>query len=167
MVGDSQFTVKSMSPHPMKIDVIKFDGKNNFGIWRCEVIDALTTSNLKDSLCLGEKSEETFKKDWDKMNRMTYGLTRSCLTRDIKYHVLYETFTRKMWEILKKKYQTKNIEARLHLKRRLYRFQLKRGLSIDEHITNYTKLLTDLVMTIRKKDKVVILLNSLPDEQYI
>jgi len=46
------------------------------------------------------------------MNKITCGLIRSYLTQDIKYHVLYETFARKMWEILKEKYQTNNIETR-------------------------------------------------------
>jgi len=32
MVGDSIFTMKIMNPHPLNIDVVKFDGKNNFGI---------------------------------------------------------------------------------------------------------------------------------------
>jgi len=67
------------------------------------------------------------------------------LTQHIKYHVLYETFVRKLWEILRKKYLTKSIESRLQLKRRLYRFQLKRGLSLDEHMNNYTMFLTDLI----------------------
>jgi len=63
----------------------------------------------------------------------------------------------------------KSIEFRLHLKRRFSRFQLKRGLYIDEHINNYTKLLVNLVnvdVEIEEEDKVVILLNSLPDEEY-
>jgi len=37
-----------------------------------------------------------------------------------------------------REYLTKSIENRLHLKRRLYRFQLKKGISIDEYINNYT-----------------------------
>ena len=41
--------VKFMNPHPLKIDVVKFDGKNNFGMWRCEGMDALTTLNLEDT----------------------------------------------------------------------------------------------------------------------
>jgi len=87
----------------------------------------------------------------------------------MKYHVLHETSTRKLWEILEKKYLKKSIESRLQLKRRLYRFQLKRELSIDEHMNNYTKLLTELInvdVTIEEEDKVLILLNSLPDEEY-
>ena len=101
------------------------------------------------------------------MNRMACGLVRSYLTQDIKYHVLYETSARKLWEILEKKYLTKSIKSRLQLKRRLYHSQLKRELSIDEH--NYTKLLTDLLnvdVAIEEEDKVLILLNSLPNEEY-
>ena len=73
------------------------------------------------------------------------GLIKSCLSQDIKYHELHETSVRQLWEILQKKYLTKSIESRLQLKRRLYRFQMKGGLSIDEHMNSYTKLLTDLV----------------------
>ena len=50
---------------------------------------------------------------------------------------------------------------------RLYRFYLKRGLSIDEHMNNYIKLLTDLVnVAIEEEDKALILLNFLPNEEY-
>ena len=41
-----------MNPHPLKIDMVKFEGKNNFGMWRCEVMDALNASNLEDTLLL-------------------------------------------------------------------------------------------------------------------
>ena len=65
---------------------------------------------------------------------------------------------KKIWEILKGKYLTKSIENRLHLNRRLYRFQLKRG-----------KLPTNLVnvdVVNKEEDKALILLSSLPDEDY-
>jgi len=57
MVEDSISTVKIMNPHPLKIDVVKFNGNNNFGIWRCEVMNALTASNLEDTLRLEKKSK--------------------------------------------------------------------------------------------------------------
>ena len=63
----------------------------------------------------------------------------------------------------------KSIESRLQLKRRLYRFQMKRGLSIDGHMNNYTKFLANLVnmdVKIEAGDTTVILLNSLPKEEY-
>jgi len=99
------------------------------------------------------------------MNQTACGLIRSCLTQDIKYHVLHEIFAKQLWEILEDKYLTKGVESRLQLKRRLYRFQMKRGISVNEHMNSYTKLLTDLVnvdVKIDKEDKAVILLNFLP-----
>ena len=116
-----------------------------------------------------KKHDSTSEEEWNNINRTACGLIRSCMTQDIKYHVLHKTFTRQLWQILGKKYLTKSIESRLQLKRRLYHCQMKRGLSTDEHMNNYSKLFTDLVnvdIKIDEEDKSVILLNSLPDEEY-
>ena len=62
----------------------------------------------------------------------------------------------------------KRVESRLQLKRRLYHFQMKRGISINEHMNSYTKFLTDLVnvnVKIDEEDKTLIILNSLPEEE--
>jgi len=68
MVGDSTSMVKIMNQHLLKINVVKFDGKNNFGMWGCEVMNALIVSNLEDTLRLEKKRNATFEEDWDKMN---------------------------------------------------------------------------------------------------
>jgi len=83
--------------------------------------------------------------------------------------MLYETSTRQLWEILVKKYLTKSVESRLQLKSKLYRFQMQRGCSINEHMNSYTKLLTNLVnvdVEIDEEDMTIILLNSIPQEEY-
>jgi len=86
-------------------------------------MDALTSSNLKDTLRLKEKREETSEKDWDKINKMTCGFDKILFdTRHQVSCVVCLTSTLKIWEILEKKYLTKSIESRLHLKRKLYRF---------------------------------------------
>ena len=77
------------------------------------------------------------------MNWTAYGIIRSCLTKEIKYHV-NEASARKIWEILESKYLTKSTENRLHLKRSFYRFQLKKEISIGEHMNNYKNLLADI-----------------------
>ena len=69
MARDSTYKVKFVNTHPLRIDVVKFNSKSNFSMWRCEVMDALTTSNLEDALLLKRKIEETSEKDWNKMNR--------------------------------------------------------------------------------------------------
>jgi len=42
----------------MKIDVVKFDGTNNFGLRMCEVLDPLNVQNLEGALELQERSKE-------------------------------------------------------------------------------------------------------------
>ena len=100
MAGEST-SMRSMNPHP-RIDVVKFNGTNNFGMWRCEVMDALTASNLEDTLRLEKKRETASEEDWDKMNQTVCGLIRFCLTQDIKYHVLYETSIRQLGRFWRK-----------------------------------------------------------------
>ena len=97
-------------------------------------MDALMASNLEDTLRLEKKRAPTMEEDWDKMNHTACGLIRSCLTQNIKYHVLHETSARQLWEILEKKYLTKSIESRLQLKSKLYSFQMQIGRSINEHL---------------------------------
>ena len=47
----SSFVVKNIQNyHHTKFDVVKFDGTNNFRLWRCEVLDALNAQNLEDAL---------------------------------------------------------------------------------------------------------------------
>ena len=152
-----------------RIDVVKFNGTNNFGMWRCEVMDALNAQNLEDTLLLERKKNTTTEEEWAKMNRSACGLIRSCLTQDIKYHVQHETSGKKLWETLEKKYLTKSVESRLQLKSKLYLFRMQRGSTVNEHINRYTKLLTDLMnvdVKVEEEDKAVILLNSLPPEEY-
>jgi len=53
------FVVKNIQNfHHIKINVVKFDGTNNFGLWRCEVLNALNAQNLKGVLELQEKPTE-------------------------------------------------------------------------------------------------------------
>ncbi|KAK8952544.1 hypothetical protein KSP39_PZI003453 [Platanthera zijinensis] len=79
---------------------------------------------------------------------------------------MLETSVGNLWRTLENKYLTKSVENRLHMKRRLYRFQMRRGVSIDEHLNEFTKLLADLLNLdedVGDVDKTLLLLNSLPD----
>jgi len=61
-MDEESISVRTMNPHP-RIDVVKFAGTNNFDMWRCEVMDALTTSNLEDTLRLEKKRNTTTEED--------------------------------------------------------------------------------------------------------
>ncbi|KAH9716238.1 Integrase catalytic domain-containing protein [Citrus sinensis] len=68
-----------------KIDVEKFDGKINFGMWRREVMDALIQIDL--DIVLKNKRHLYDEEIWDRMNEKTYGQIRSYLTKEVKYLV--------------------------------------------------------------------------------
>ena len=89
--GTDSFVVKNIqNVHHIKIDV-KSDGINNFGLWRCEVMDTLNAQNLKDTFEFQERPTEVDEKIWKKMNRMACGVIRSYITQDLKYDVMSET----------------------------------------------------------------------------
>jgi len=74
-------------------------------------------------------------------------IIRSCLTQDIKYHMMNETSAKKIWEIFKSKYLTKSTENWEALSLTVE----KKEISIDGHINNYMKFLADLT----KLDEVI------------
>ena len=80
---NGSFIIKNIQNiHNLKIDVVKFNGTNNFELWRCEVLDALNEQNSEDSLDLQEKPAEMKEKVWKekKMNKMACGVIWSCLS---------------------------------------------------------------------------------------
>jgi len=54
----------------------------------------------------------------------------------------------------------KSIENRLYLKKRIFRFQHKKGTSMNEHLNDFNKMIADL-KEIDDEDKALLLLNSL------
>jgi len=56
-------TIQSLNIHQSsKIDVVKFNGTNNFDLWRCEMLDALIAQSFEDILELQEKPAEVKQK---------------------------------------------------------------------------------------------------------
>ncbi|TXG49586.1 hypothetical protein EZV62_025461 [Acer yangbiense] len=147
-----------------KFDIEKFDGTNNFGMWQCEVLDLLFREG--SDIALSSKPKDISDEDWEYVNRQACGTIRLCLAKDQKYFVMKETMASSLWKKLEDKYMTKSIENRLYLKKKLFRFQYKKGISMIEHLDNYNKILADLQnldVEIIDEDKALLLLNSLPD----
>jgi cell division cycle protein 20 (cofactor of APC complex) len=62
--------------------VEKFDGKGNFGMWKCEVMDMLVQINL--DFTLEDKPEDLDDKSWKRINRLACSSIRLCLVKDQK-----------------------------------------------------------------------------------
>ena len=113
-----------------------------------------------------DKPEEMLDKDWDKINRQACGTIRLCLAKDQKYFVMRKMKAKDLWKMLEDKYMTKSVENRLYLKKKLFRFQYRVGISMSEHLNDYNKILADLQnleVEIKDEDKALLLLNSLRD----
>ena len=103
-----------------KIDVEKFDGKINFGMWRCEIMDALIQIDL--DIVLKNKRNLYDEEIWDRMNEKICGQIRSCLTKEVKYSAKDEECAVTLWRTLEEKYLLECSENRLHAMNQVYGF---------------------------------------------
>lgn len=147
-----------------KFEVEKFDGTNNFGMWQCEVSDLLFREG--SDIALESKPKDYSDDDWNYVNRQACGTIRLCLRKDQKYFVMKENIAAILWKKLEDKFMTKSVENRLYLKKKLFRFQFKKGTPMIEHLNNFNKILADLQnldVEFIDEDKALLLLNSLPE----
>ena len=143
-----------------------FDGTGHFGMWQSEVLDALFQQGL-DIAIDEEKPDDVQEKDWKAINRLACGTIRSCLSREQRYAFSKETSANKLWVALEEKFLKKNSQNKLHLKKRLFRFTYVPSTTMNDHITKFNQLVTDLLNmdeTFKDEDLALMLLGSLPEE---
>ena len=73
----------------------------------------------------------------------------------------------KLWKEMEDKFMKKSTKNKLYTRTKLYRFQYKPSTTMNDHITRFDSLVTDLLNLDEKVsdvDKALILLASLPDE---
>ena len=149
-----------------KFDVEKFDGTNNFGMWQCEVQDILFQQEL-DVALEESRPEDVDEKYWTIINPLACGTIRLCLSKELKYLFMRETSASKLWKEMEDKFMKKSTENKLYTRTKLYCFQYKPGTTMNDHITRFDSLVTDLLNLDEKVsdvDKALILLASLSDE---
>ena len=149
-----------------KIDMEKFDGKNDFNLWREKMIAHLGNLGLDEAL-KGESKmpsslSEKEKSDILKKARNTIVLS---LSDQILRKVVKEKSAAEMWLKLEQLFMTKTLPNRIYLKQRFYGYRMEETKSIDENIDEFTKLVVDLAnldVEIDDEDQAIFLLNSLP-----
>ena len=73
-----------------KVDIEKFDGRNNFGLWQSDMNDALYMLDL-DLVLKETRLDGTRERNRERLNIKTYGLICSCLDKEQRYTFLQET----------------------------------------------------------------------------
>ena len=87
------------------------------------------------------------------------------LSNQILQDVLKEKTAAALWLKLEQLCMTKSLMSKLHLKQRLYSRRLEEGASLDDHLTTFKEIVSDLeTMDVKydEEDLGLILLCSLP-----
>ena len=85
----AEFGLKTLITNA-KVDIEKFDGRNNFGLWHSDMNDALYMLDL-DLVLKETRLDGTRERNRERLNRKTYGLIHSCLAKEHRYTFLQET----------------------------------------------------------------------------
>ena len=153
-----------MASSSSKVEIEKFDGSNDFGLWKMKMLAHL--GNLGLDLALGkefpesmdeEKKKEVLKKAY---NTLILSLSDKVLREIVKCKSAAE-----VWLKLESLYMTKNLSSRLHLKANFFTWKMTEGKDLQGHIDDFNKLVMDLEnigVEYEDEDKALVLLYSLP-----
>ena len=87
------------------------------------------------------------------------------LADEVVIHVLSETSPTVLWSKLEELYMAKSLTNTLFLWRQFYQLRMTEGQSVQEHLSHFQKILTDLLSideNVEEKTRVLVLLASLP-----
>lgn len=122
-----------------KFDIEKFNGKNNFGLWRLKIRALLVQQGYEAALA-GEKNLPLTLSDKDKIHSTLI----LCLADRILREVSKEKSAAAIWVKLESLYMTKSLANRLHLKQKLYTFKMQPNCSMEDHLVEFNKIILDL-----------------------
>ncbi|XP_020252364.1 uncharacterized protein LOC109829737 [Asparagus officinalis] len=146
----------------MKIEVEKFDGKKDFGLWRKRIETFLIQHDLDQALLRVEKKQKMTSDEWNRMDKKAGSMILFSL---LWYHMIEETISISMWKKLDELYMAKNVATNLYQKQQLYGLWMKGGTSLLEHLRNYNKTVIQLApmgSKIEDDDKVDMIIIDNP-----
>ena len=108
-----------------KLEIEKFNGKNNFKIWKVKMHDLLVQQGMvKVFLGKAKKPASITDEDWDEMDARALSAIRLCLADDVLFNIFTEKTTAGLWSKLESLYMKKSLTNRIFLKRQLYRLRM-------------------------------------------
>ena len=149
----------------LKVDINQFDGKSNFFLWQARVKDVLIQQGLIDALICNERPSTMEEKNWMRIQMQTVSTIRLYLADDVVIHVLNESSPTVLWEKLEELYMAKSLTNALFLWKQFYQLRMTEGQSVQEHLSNFQRILTDLLSVgekVEEKTRALVLLSSLP-----
>jgi len=125
-----------------KFEIEKFNGKNNFEIWKVKMHDLLVQQGVVKVLLGKEKQPASMTdEDWDEMNARALSAIRLCLVDDVLFNIVTEKTTTGLWSKMESLYMTKSLTNMIFLKRQLYNMCMKEGTKISDRLNTFNTLL--------------------------
>jgi hypothetical protein len=156
--------MKNMQSAKFKIE--KFNGKNNFEIWKVKMHDLLVQQGaVKVLLGKAKQPASITDDDWDEMDGRALSVIRLCLADDVLFNIFTENTRVGLWSKLESLYMMKSLTNKIFLKRKLYSLRMKEGMKIVDHLNTFNTLLVQLDsmgVKFESEDKAITLLCSLP-----
>ncbi|GKC36281.1 retrovirus-related pol polyprotein from transposon TNT 1-94 [Tanacetum coccineum] len=146
-----------------KFDIEKFNGTDDFGLWRIKMRALLIQHGCEAAL-------EVLPADMDaqakaELNKKAHSAVILCLGNKVLREVTGKTTAVGVWSKLETLYMTKSLANKLYLKKKLYTFYMPAGRKISEHIDEFNKIVLDLAnieVKFEDEDLALLLLTSLP-----
>ncbi|GKA01987.1 hypothetical protein Tco_0674652 [Tanacetum coccineum] len=151
-----------------KFDVEKFDGSNDFGLWRVKMRCLLIQHGWEAALDPFPKTMTDAEKTATlKTNvyKKAHSALLLCLDNKVLREVIKEDYAAGVWLKLETLYMTKSLANKLYLKKKLFTFYMDSGKKLSEHVNEFNKLIGDLAnigVDIDDEDQALMLLTSLP-----
>ncbi|KAL8483497.1 hypothetical protein ACS0TY_026255 [Phlomoides rotata] len=150
----------------MKLDVEKFTGKNDFGLWKVKMKALLVHLGLGSALeSDGREESSTTGAKKIEIGEKAHSAIILCLGDKPLREVSMEKTAIDVWRKLESLYQTKSISNKLYVKQKLLDFRMSEGKDLNEQLDTFNRYiddLEDLDVKLEDDDKALMLLNALP-----
>ena len=149
-----------------KYDIEKFNGRNDFRLWKMKMESILIQQGVEKALLLDKDLPESVTEKWmQEFQRKAYGSIILSLSDQVLRKVFHEKTIARVWKKLEELYRTRALPNHIYLKEHLYGFKIEESKPIDDALDEFNKLVLDLEsldIKVEDEDKTIILLNSLP-----
>lgn len=149
-----------------KFETEKFNGKNDFGIWRIKMKALLVQQGLAAALGGEEKLPTSLSAEAkETLLEKAHSTIILCLSDKVVREVAREKTAAGVWMKLESLYMTKSFTNRLFMKQKLYAYKITEDRSMEDQIDEFNKALDDLEnldVKLEDEDKAILLLNALP-----
>ena len=110
----------------LKFQVDKFNGKNNFELWKLKMWDLLVQQGLQKALAGKTKKPTSMpEEDWEDLDARALSTICLCLEYEVLFNIVGVETTTCLWNKLESLSMTNSLTNKIFLKRQLYSLQMK------------------------------------------